>query len=67
MEEIKALQRIRSRRAAFRAEGLELLTDLLAQSTAPSTQAELLGAFMRALREVRVLVGRGDTCGGCLI
>lgn len=47
------MQRIRSRRASHRAEGIELLSDLLAESTAPSLQADLLEAFMRALREVR--------------
>lgn len=53
VEEVKALYKTRIERALFRAQGLELLTELLAQTPALPMQVDLLVGFMRALRKVR--------------
>lgn len=62
MEELKALYETRKDRTFFRAQGLELLTELLAQRSAVPMQVDLLVSFMRALRKVR---GRSAEKQGC--
>lgn len=52
MEEVEAIKGLRSRRASYRADGIQLLTTLLTQSSSLPAQIYLLNSFMRALREV---------------
>ena len=52
VEEVEAIKELRGRRANYRADGIQLLTTLLTQSTSLPAQIYLLNSFMKALREV---------------
>lgn len=52
VEEVKLLYRTRTERAICRTQGLGLLTELLAQTSAVPMQVDLLVGFMQGLRKV---------------